>query len=79
MPALAQPALTDAQIRQMMIDRSIADYLRNHGNCPCPYNIRRDGKRRDDWSAWSRPGGESPLCYPDDIPAAAVITFRATL
>ena len=57
-------ALTDAQIRKILIEESIAAYP---GNCPCPYNIARNGSRCGGRSAWSRPGGAAPLCYPKDV------------
>jgi len=63
-PAFAQLAPGDAAIRQMMIEESIAAYP---GNCPCPFNTMRNGRRCGGNSAWSKPGGRSPLCYPDDI------------
>jgi hypothetical protein len=62
-PATAQ-RISDDDIRKMMIDRSIAEYP---GNCPCPYNLARNGSRCGGRSAYSRPGGASPLCYPTDI------------
>jgi hypothetical protein len=59
----AQPA-TDAEIRQAIIQESIAAY---RGNCPCPYNAARNGSRCGARSAYSRPGGASPLCFPQDV------------
>ena len=62
-PAEAQ---SDSDIRQMMIAESLRSYS---GNCPCPYNVDRAGRRCGGRSAYSRPGGASPLCYPTDISA----------
>jgi hypothetical protein len=47
-----------------MIKESVASYP---GNCPCPYNVDRAGRACGGRSAYSRPGGRSPLCYPEDI------------
>jgi hypothetical protein len=60
------PEATDDEIRQHLVRRSIASYS---GNCPCPFNFDRAGRRCGARSAYSRPGGASPLCYPTDISA----------
>jgi hypothetical protein len=54
---------TDAEIKQAIIKESIASY---RGSCPCPYNVDRAGRRCGARSAYSRPGGASPLCYEKD-------------
>jgi hypothetical protein len=69
-PALAQ---SDAQIRQRMIRESIASYP---SSCPCPYNSDRAGRSCGRRSAYSRPGGYAPLCYPADVSAAEVAAWR---
>jgi hypothetical protein len=75
-PLSAAPRLTDAQIRRLLIERSIATY---RGNCPCPYHADRRGRACGARSAWSRAGGASVYCYPLDVPQAAVDAFRAEL
>jgi hypothetical protein len=65
--------LSDAQIKQFLIDESIAAYS---GNCPCPYNTARNGSRCGRRSAYSREGGEAPLCYPKDVSAEMVKQYR---
>src|SRR5215213_4293689 len=62
-PAQAQG---DAAIRQKIVRASIAEYP---GNCPCPYNTDRAGRSCGRRSAYSRPGGYSPRCYPGDVTA----------
>ncbi|MFE3839528.1 hypothetical protein [Pseudogemmobacter sonorensis] len=57
-------AITDAEIRQMMIEDSLWSYP---GNCPCPENRDSAGRRCGKRSAYSKPGGYVPLCYPSDI------------
>ncbi len=66
-------AQTDAQIKQRLIRQSIASYS---GSCPCPYNVDRAGRRCGARSAYSRPGGAAPLCYPSDVTPAMVRAAR---
>ena len=47
--------------KKTIIQQSIASYS---GSCPCPYHRDRAGRRCGKRSAWSRPGGYSPLCRP---------------
>lgn len=72
-PADAQQ-LTDDQVKQQIIAESIADYS---GRCPCPYNTAKNGSRCGGRSAWSRAGGYSPICYPEEVTPAMVDTWRA--
>ncbi|MFJ5296835.1 hypothetical protein ACIQAL_09950 [Pseudomonas sp. NPDC088368] len=66
--------LTDAAIAQILIEDSIANYS---GNCPCPYNAARNGSRCGKRSAYSRPGGYSPLCFKEDVTKEMVQEYRA--
>jgi hypothetical protein len=66
---------TDEEIRQRLIEESIASYP---GSCPCPYSTARDGSRCGKRSAYSRPGGLAPLCFPDDISTNMVAQYRKT-
>ena len=70
-PAFARP--TEAQIKQKIIDASINSYP---GNCPCPYNTDRAGRRCGGRSAYNRAGGYSPKCYPSDVSAAEARAYR---
>ena len=72
-PALSF-AVTDQEVRDMMIKESISSYP---GNCPCPYNTMRNGRSCGGRSAYSRPGGRSPLCYPKDVTDPMVKAYRA--
>jgi hypothetical protein len=65
--------LSDAQIKKILIDESIAAY---QGNCPCPYSTARNGSRCGKRSAWSRAGGAEPLCYANDVSAEMVQDYR---
>ncbi len=70
-----QPPKTDAEIRQVIIKESIANYK---GNCPCPYNVDRAGRTCGARSAYSRPGGAAPLCYDKDVTQKMVDDYRKT-
>ena len=71
-PATAQ-RVSDDDVRKAMIAESIAGYS---GNCPCPYNLARNGSQCGGRSAYSRPGGASPLCYPQDITPKMIDEYR---
>ena len=71
-PAFAR-SMTDAEIRQALIQESLASYP---GNCPCPYNTDRRGHRCGGRSAYSRPGGYAPMCYAKDVGEEAVKAYR---
>ena len=64
---------TDAEIRQEVIKQSIASY---RGSCPCPYSVDRAGRMCGRRSAYSKPGGASPLCYERDVKQKMVEDYR---
>jgi hypothetical protein len=68
--------LSDARIRELLIQQSIANYP---GNCPCPYNIDRAGRRCGARSAYSKHGGYAPLCYAADVTKDMIAEFRVTV
>lgn len=72
-PARAQ---SDAAIRDRIVRASIRDYPRTR-RCPCPYYYDRAGRRCGRRSAYNRPGGYAPKCYPRDVTAAEVKAYRA--
>ncbi|WP_406741408.1 hypothetical protein [Acinetobacter shaoyimingii] len=61
-------------IKQKIIQESIENYS---GNCPCPYNTARNGSRCGKRSAYSRVGGQTPVCYPEDVTDAMIKAYRA--
>lgn len=71
--ATAAAPVSDAQIRQAIIEASLASY---HGNCPCPYNRMRNGRSCGAVSAYAPPGGASPLCYTRDVSQQTVEEYR---
>ena len=66
---------TDNEIKGYLVAQSVASYS---GNCPCPYNFDRAGRSCGRRSAYSRPGGKSPLCYERDVSDAEVQGARAS-
>lgn len=67
-------AVTDQDVRDMVVKESLQSYP---GNCPCPYNTMRNGRSCGGNSAYSKPGGRSPLCYPKDVTDQMVQAYRA--
>jgi hypothetical protein len=64
---------TDAQTKQEIIKASIASY---RGSCPCPYSTDRAGRKCGARSAYSKPGGASPICYETDVTQKLVDDYR---
>jgi hypothetical protein len=69
----ADPDLTDDEIANILIQESISNYS---GRCPCPYNLMKDGRRCGGNSAYSKPRGESPLCYREDVTEELIGEWR---
>lgn len=67
--------LSDDEIRRLIIEESISSYP---GSCPCPYNRARNGSRCGGRSAYSRAGGYSPMCFPQDVSDEIVERYRDT-
>jgi len=62
-----------SDIKQKIIKSSISSY---RGNCPCPYNTDRAGRKCGGRSAYSRPGGASPICYESDVTDKMMENYR---
>lgn len=62
-----------SSIKNKIIQESISSY---RGSCPCPYNTDRAGRKCGRRSAYSRPGGYSPLCYESDVTDKMVEEYR---
>lgn len=67
---------SDAGIKQKIINESINSYS---GNCPCPYNLARNGSRCGGRSAYSRAGGASPICYAKDVTKEMIREYKENL
>jgi len=71
--APAASAQSDAEVRQRIIRESIAAYP---GPCACPYSVMRNGRSCGGRSAYSRPGGYAPICYPRDVTREQIEAWR---
>jgi hypothetical protein len=75
--ALCTPAgardMSDAQIKRAIIQESIGAYP---GPCACPYNVARNGSTCGQRSAYSRPGGYSPICYTEQVTREMIREYR---
>lgn len=71
--ALADSTLSDADIAKRLIQESIDAYP---GNCPCPYNLARNGSRCGKRSAYNRAGGYAPLCFEEDVSPEMLKRYR---
>ncbi|WP_139852667.1 hypothetical protein [Acinetobacter pullicarnis] len=65
----------DSAIKKTIIAASIASYP---GNCACPYNSASNGSRCGKRSAYNRAGGHAPLCYPQDVTAQMIKSYKAS-
>lgn len=68
-----EPKVPDSVIVQRIIAESLASYP---SSCACPYNTDRGGRRCGKRSAYSKPGGYSPICFPQDVTSAMIDAFR---
>jgi hypothetical protein len=68
-----EPKIPDSVIVQRIIAESLASYP---SSCACPYNTDRGGRRCGKRSAYSKPGGYSPICFPQDVTSAMIDAFR---
>jgi hypothetical protein len=66
--------INDAKIKKILIQESIDGYP---GNCPCPYNLARNGSRCGGRSAYSRSGGYSLYCFDSDITRDMIDEWKA--
>jgi hypothetical protein len=49
---------------------------RHRGSCPYPYSTDRAGRKCGARSAYSKPGGASPICYETDVTHKMVDDYR---
>jgi hypothetical protein len=68
--------LTAAAIAGMIIKASRDRYYATGHPCACPDDLMRNGRACGGRSAYSRPGGAAPLCYPGDVTAAMIESYR---
>jgi hypothetical protein len=71
-----EAALTAAAIAAIIVQASRAEYHAGGRPCACPDDTARNGSACGGRSAYSRPGGASPLCYPSDVTAMMIESHR---
>jgi hypothetical protein len=71
--------LTAAAIAAIIIKASRDQYHATGRPCACPDDIMRNGRACGGRSAYSRPGGAAPLCYPTDVSEGMIEAFRKRL
>lgn len=68
--------LTTAAIAALLVAESRRAYYATGHPCACPEDRMRNGRACGGRSAYSRPGGASPLCYPTDVSQAMINAYR---
>jgi hypothetical protein len=71
-----EAVLTAAAIAAIIIQVSRDQYHAGGRPCACPDDTMRNGRACGRVSAYSRPGGAAPLCYPTDVTAAMIESYR---
>jgi hypothetical protein len=69
--------LTAAAIAALIVAESRRAYHAGGRPCACPDDTMRNGRACGARSAYSRPGGRSPLCYPTDVTELMISHYRA--
>jgi len=81
-PAVPKPnntevILTTAAIAALIVAASRQAYYASGRPCACPNDRMRNGRSCGSRSAYSRPGGASPLCFPSDVTAEMINSYRS--
>lgn len=74
-----EAALTAAAIAAIIVKASRDQYYATGHPCACPDDLTRNGRACGVRSAYSRPGGASPRCYPSDVTAEMIETYRKSI
>jgi hypothetical protein len=74
----AEAVITAAAIAAILVQASRDQYHATGHPCACPDDLMRNGRVCGGRSAYSRPGGAEPLCYPSDVTAAMIEDYRKT-
>jgi len=75
----ATAVISAAAIAALIVKESRSAYYATGRHCACPDDRMRNGHVCGGRSAYSRPGGAAPLCYPGDVTAAQISEYRARL
>src|SRR5262249_17702342 len=73
----AAKEITDTECASIIIQASRDAYYRTGGGCACPEGLATNGGRCGGRSAYSKPGGASPYCYPSDVPKTEIDRCKA--
>lgn len=68
--------LTAAAIAALIVAESRRAYYSTGHPCACPDDRMRNGRACGGRSAYSRPGGAAPLCYPTDVSEVRIKAYR---
>ncbi|WP_143271630.1 hypothetical protein [Bradyrhizobium mercantei] len=71
-----EATLTAAAIVAILIKASRDQYHATGKPCACPDDLIRNGRSCGARSAYSRPGGAAPICYPHDVTSAMIDAYR---
>jgi len=71
---IAIPVVPDSVLIQRIIAESLDSYP---SSCACPYSRDRAGRRCGKRSAYNKPGGYAPVCFPGDVTKAMIEAFRS--
>lgn len=71
-----EAVLTAAAITAIIVQASRDQYHAGGRPFACPDDAMRNGRACGGRSAYSRPGGAAPLCYPSDVTAAMIDSYR---
>jgi hypothetical protein len=71
-----EAVLTAAAIAAIIIQVSRDQYHAGGRPYACPDDTMRNGRACGRVSVYSRPGGAAPLCYPTDVTAAMIESYR---
>lgn len=74
--AFARSPLSDQQIINAIIHESRQEYYASGHPCACPDDRARNGSSCGRRSAYSRPGGAAPKCYPKDVTKGEIQDYR---
>jgi hypothetical protein len=86
-PSAAPPAtdkreaqvLSAVAIAALVVQESRSAYYASGRSCACLDDRMRNGHACGGRSAYSRPGGAAPLCYPADVSTEMISNYRARL
>ena len=73
---ITKEALTDAAIIVLVIAGSIAIYKSTGKPCACPSDLMRNGAACGNRSAYVKPNGARPLCFPTDVTLPMIEAYR---